>query len=133
MIEGQVIQGDITIQRITDPDILKEIEALRASGTLKVVKPEGELVLGHGENGHSHVLTGTGTAQWLADASFDLAMAELFAATGNIPAEAYVEVVKDTEIVHGEHGPSPVKAGIHVVTRQPQYSYFDNVTFPDPE
>ena len=95
----QVQQGDV---------LLQQIERLPAGA---VRQPQhGRLILARGEKtGHSH--------------SVQSDKATLWSLTRDGVAELYLEVQEPVVVVHDEHKPLPVPAGIYKVGRVREYDY----------
>lgn len=95
----QVQQGDV---------LLQQIERLPAGA---VREPQhGRLVLARGEKtGHSHTVQSDRAVLW--------------SLTKDGVAELYLEVQEPVVVVHDEHKPLPVPAGIYRVGRVKEYDH----------
>lgn len=94
-VKKQYRQGDVFIERV------KEIPA----GATRQKPEAGRIILAHGEaTGHHHSLEADAADWWKAG------------------EEQFLEVQRATEVVHQEHAPVQLPAGIYRVRRQREYS-----------
>ncbi len=99
----QIQQGDVLLQEVAG----LPTGAARAPGTGPLVVARGELT------GHSHVIKSDQAALWTL--------------TKDGVTQLYLEVRAPVTIVHDEHKPLPIPAGIYMVGRVKEYDYFNKM------
>lgn len=90
-------QGDVLLLRVADAQLGEEVG-----------RESGRVVLAHGEvSGHTHAV--------------DEPDAVLYRGK-SFPGERYLKLPSPAQLVHEEHGPIPLPAGLYRVVRQCEWS-----------
>jgi hypothetical protein len=97
----QIQHGDV---------LLKEIESL-PGGVKKTRRENGRLIVMKGETtGHAHVITDQAASIWMLEKDGK--------------TELYLEATEPVTIIHEEHKPLPIPAGIYRIGQVSEYDYF---------
>jgi hypothetical protein len=97
----QIQHGDV---------LLRGIESLPA-GVKKTRRKNGRLIVMKGETtGHAHVITDKAASIWMLEKDGK--------------TELYLEATEPVTIIHEEHKPLPIPAGIYRIGQVSEYDYF---------